>query len=166
MKLSEIKFEKDSFVESMVEKHPDLKAMREELSFWQRDPRKNLLGTWRSYKLPNVELSIEVEDNYFLLWIIDSSDIENLGSFHALLKGETDRLYYFVYKGKIVEIMITGDMDEDGEENGPEMNIGEYVFDHVEGTCAFVQETQAMHDNDEIGIAAMKYVIDNNENQE
>ena len=34
MTLSEIKFEKDSFVESMVEKHPDLQAMREELSFW------------------------------------------------------------------------------------------------------------------------------------
>ena len=83
-----------------------------------------------------------------------------------MLRGETDRLYYFIYKGKIVEIMIAGDMDEDGDEEGAEMYIADYTFYHTEGTCEFYQKNQAMTDDDTIGMAAMKYVESDNSNDD
>lgn len=164
MTLSEIKFEKDSFVESMVEKHPDLQAMREELSFWLKDPRRKLMGEWFCDALPKIEIDITVEDNFFNLTIFDTKDGEIRCTNHALLRGETDRLYYFIYKGKIVEIMIAGDMDEDGNEEGAEMYIDDYTFYHAEGTCEFYQQNQAMTDDDTIGVEAMKYVESENSN--
>lgn len=166
MTLSEIKFEKDSFVESMVEKHPDLQAMREELSFWLKDPRCKLMGEWVCDALPKIEIDITVEDNFFHLTIFDTKDGEIRSTHHALLRVETDRLYYFIYKGKIVEIMIAGDMDEDGDEEGAEMYIVDYTFYHTEGTCEFYQQNQAMTDDDTIGIAAMKYVESDNSNDD
>lgn len=163
MTLSEIKFEKDSFVESMVEKHPDLQAMREELSFWLKDPRKNLMGLWRSNELPTVEIDIRIEEDVFLMFFSGSK----FGGINAkglipLHKGDNDRLYYFLNRGKTYEVLVFGDMDEDGEDNGPEMQIEGYNFYHVEGTCEFYQRNQAMTDDDTIGMAAMKYVESDN----
>lgn len=155
MKKSEIKFENDSFVLSMMEKHPSLKAMKEELSFWQKDPRNKLMGTWRCFALPTVELSISVEENYFLMTIFDSKNDDVTSTSHPLHRGETDRLYHIIRQGKIVEIMIAGDMDEEGEDNGPRMYMDDYIFYQDEGTCEFVQKTQAMADEDSVGMAAM-----------
>ena len=59
----------DAFVAEMMAKHPELKAMKEELSFWQKDPRAKLLGEWVCEDLLSVEFKITVEDNYFLLSI-------------------------------------------------------------------------------------------------
>lgn len=161
MTLSEIKFEKDSFVESMVEKHSDLQAMREELSFWQRDPRKNFMGLWRCDELPKVEIDIRIEEGIFLMFFTGSFGGINPKSLVPLHRGDNDRLYYFLTKGKVFEVIVFGDMDEDGEDNGPRMQIEGYEFYHVEGTCEFYQQNQAMSDDDSIGIEAMKY--DDNE---
>lgn len=152
------KFKTDDFVSEMMSKYPPLKAMKEKLSFWQEDPRRKLMGSWKCYSLPYVEINIQVEHNYFLMTIFDTTvegDIQS--SYHALHKGETDRLYYIIYKGKIVEIMIEGDMDEEGEENGPTMVLDKYSFYLEEGTRSFVQGTQAMADDDSVGIEAMHY---------
>ncbi len=152
------KFKPDAFVSEMMAKHPPLKSMMEALSFWQKDSRSKLMGLWRCYDHANLELNITVQDNFFLLSISYSKKEGELEfSNHALLRGETDRLYYFIYKGKITEIMISGEMDEEGEDNGPTMYIDDHVFYHVEGTREFVQDTQAMADEDEVGIEAMKY---------
>lgn len=153
----EINLKVDDFVAEMMAKHPELKAMKEELSFWQKDPRANLLGDWVCEDLPSIEFKITVEDNYFLLTIFTTKWGETEYSAHPLHKGETDRLYYFIRKGKIVEIMIQGDMDYDGDEDGIQMYIDGYCFTQVEGTCAFIQESQAMSDDDTVGIEAMKY---------
>ena len=166
MTLSEIIFEKDSFVESMVEKHPDLKAMREELSSWRRDPRNKLLGTWHCHNLPSVEIDIRVEEGIFIMFISNEKYGDVQSSQHALYKSESERIYTFIYKGRIVEIIIFGDLDEDGEDNGPEMQIDGYNFYHVEGTCEFYQQHQAMSDDDEVGIAAMKYVENENTDED
>ena len=152
------KFKPDAFVREMMAKHPSLKSKMDSLSFWQNDPRSKLMGIWRCYTNSNLELTISVQDNFFMLNISYSRKKgKNIFTSHALLRGETDRLYYFIYKGKIVEIMVTGDMDEEGEEDGATMYIDDHVFIHVEGTRDFVQATQAMADEDEVGIESMKY---------
>lgn len=153
----EINLKVDAFVAEMMAKHPELKAMKDQLSFWQKDPRAKLLGEWVCEDLPSVEFKITVEDNYFLLSICVTKWGESDYSYYPLHQGETDRLYYFIRKGKVVEMMIQGDMDYDGEEDGPQMCIDGYCFTQVEGTCAFIQENQAMTDDDTVGIAAMEY---------
>ena len=94
MENSKNKFKTDDFVAEMMSKFPALKAMKEKLSFWQDDPRFNLMGTWRCDALPTVEIHITVEYNYFGVAIFDTSaDGDVHSTFHALHKGETDRLY-------------------------------------------------------------------------
>ena len=157
--MQESKFKQDAFVCEMMAKHPPLKTLMDKLSFWQADSRSKLMGSWCSADLSNVELTITVEDNFFMLAIYHhKEDGELESSYHALLRGETDRLYYFIYKGKIVEMIIAGDMDEEGEDNGPAMYIDDYIFIHEEGTREFVQSTQRMADEDEVGMEAMKYL--------
>ena len=163
MENSKNKFKTDDFVAEMISKFPPLKAMKEKLSFWQDDPRCNLMGYWRCGELPAVEISISVEDNYFAVIITVSKKGKIQSSFHALHKGETDRLYYFIYKGKIVEIMIGGDIELEGFEDGPSMYIDKYIFSLVEESRSFVQGTQAMADDDVVGIEAMRYLRESEE---
>ena len=164
MENSKNKFKTDDFVAEMMSKFPALKAMKEKLSFWQDDPRFNLMGTWRCDALPTVEIHITVAYNYFGVAIFDTSaDGDVHSTFHALHKGETDRLYYIIYKGKIVEIIIEGDLEEEGEDNGPNMILDRYSFYLEDGTRSFVQETQAMADDDTIGIEAMRYLRESEE---
>lgn len=164
MEKSKNKFKTDDFVAEMISKFPPLKAMKEKLSFWQTDPRCNLMGIWRCDALPTVEIHISVEYNYFGMTIFDTAaDGDTHSSYHALLKGETDRLYYIIYKGKIVEIMIEGNLEGEGEDNGPNMLLDKYNFYLVEDTRSFVQETQAMADDDAVGIEAMGYINESEE---
>lgn len=62
-----------------------------------------------------------------------------------------------------MEIIIEGDLEEEGEDNGPNMILDRYSFYLEDGTRSFVQETQAMADDDTIGIEAMRYLRESEE---
>lgn len=148
------KQELEKFVRKFMKNFFTKKSYKERLAFWKSDSRSKLMGEWYCPERPNMEIDIKVRDNYFVIEIFDNlrSNQEITMECYPLHNGETDRLFYFIRKGMIEELVFDGDFDGEGDEEGPYLEWGDLAFYLAEGTRKWFKDVQQHADEDEIGI--------------
>lgn len=125
---------------------------------WKDDDRSLLIGEWYCPKNPYVEFNVRYEWFGFVMYL---THIDKKGNRHskayAVHQGDTYRQYYIVRKGKIIEMLLDGDVFEDPEydDGGLYLEWEDMTFEQKPGSHKFYYDCHVMWEEDEKALSEM-----------
>lgn len=128
---------------------------------WKDDPRAVLLGEWYSLK-SDLEFSVRYEWFGFVMYLYHASkNGDSKSKIYSIHKGESDREFYIIRNGKIVEMILEGDAvditeepDDETEEPILEWENDRFVQDAR--SHKFYYDTHLMWEEDELALEAIR----------
>lgn len=128
---------------------------------WKDDSRSVLLGEWYSLE-SNLEFSVRYEWFGFVMYLSYTDDDGNPKSkIYSIHKGESDREFYFILNGKIVEMFLEGDVVDVSEEpaediDGPILELENDRFIQDPHSHKFYYDCHLMWEEDELALEAIR----------